>query len=79
MTSGWLAASKNSLAQDVGAELLGRGDEGAVLTRGGVPGAPELSEEELRTAVEEAAHYGAFVAVHAHGAEGARRAIRAGA
>lgn len=51
---------------------------GAVATRGGVPGAPELSEEELRAAVEEAAHYGAFVAAHAHGAEGAKRAIRAG-
>lgn len=52
---------------------------GAVLTRGGVPGAPELSEAEIRAAVEEAAHYGAFVAVHAHGSEGAHRAIRAGA
>jgi imidazolonepropionase-like amidohydrolase len=51
---------------------------GAVLTRGGVPGAPELSEDELRAAVEEAAHYGASVAAHAHGAEGAKRAIRAG-
>lgn len=52
---------------------------GAVLTRGGVPGAPELSEAELRAAVEEAAWYGTHVAVHAHGAEGAKRAIRAGA
>ncbi len=52
---------------------------GAVLTQGGVPGAPELSEDEMRTAVEEAAHYGTHVAVHAHGSEGARRAIRAGA
>jgi imidazolonepropionase-like amidohydrolase len=51
---------------------------GAVLTRGGVPGAPELSEAEIRSAVEEAAWYDAFVAVHAHGAEGAKRAIRAG-
>ncbi len=51
---------------------------GAVLTRGGVPGAPELSEEQLRAAVEEAAWYGRFVAAHAHGAEGAKRAIRAG-
>ena len=51
---------------------------GAVLTRGGVPGAPELTEAELRAAVDEAAHYGGFVAAHAHGAEGARRAIRAG-
>jgi len=52
---------------------------GAVLTKGGVPGAAELTEAELRVAVEEAASYGAFVAVHAHGSEGARRAIRAGA
>jgi imidazolonepropionase-like amidohydrolase len=52
---------------------------GAVLTRGGVPGAPELSEAEIRAAVEEAAWYGTHVAVHAHGAEGATRAIRAGA
>jgi imidazolonepropionase-like amidohydrolase len=43
-----------------------------------VPGAPELSEEELRAAVEEAQHYGRFVAVHAHGAEGVKRAVRAG-
>jgi imidazolonepropionase-like amidohydrolase len=62
-----------------GADLIKCIGTGAVLTRGGVPGAPELSEEELRTAVEEAAHYGKFVAVHAHAAEGARRAIRAGA
>jgi imidazolonepropionase-like amidohydrolase len=52
---------------------------GAVTTRGGVPGAPELSEAEIRAAVEEAANYGKYVAVHAHAAEGARRAIRAGA
>jgi imidazolonepropionase-like amidohydrolase len=52
---------------------------GAVLTRGGVPGAPELSEAEIHAAVEEAAWYGTHVAVHAHGAEGAKRAIRAGA
>ncbi len=52
---------------------------GAVLTRGGVPGAPELSEAEIRAAVDEAGWYGTHVAVHAHGAEGAKRAIRAGA
>lgn len=52
---------------------------GAVLTRGGVPGAPELAEEHIRAAVEQARSYDAFVAVHAHGAEGAKRAIRAGA
>jgi imidazolonepropionase-like amidohydrolase len=62
-----------------GADVIKCIGTGAVLTRGGVPGAPELSEDELRTAVDEAARYGAFVAVHAHGAEGAKRAIRAGA
>ena len=51
-----------------GADLIKCIGTGAVLTRGGVPAAPELSEDELRAAVEEAAHYGAFVAVHAHGA-----------
>jgi len=62
-----------------GANLIKCIGTGAVLTRGGVPGAPELTEDELRAAVEEAAWYDAFVAVHAHGAEGAKRAIRAGA
>ncbi len=62
-----------------GADLIKCIGTGAILTRGGVPGAPELTEEQLRTAVEEAAYYDAFVAVHAHGAEGAKRAIRAGA
>jgi imidazolonepropionase-like amidohydrolase len=51
---------------------------GAVLTRGGTPGAPEFTEGELRAAVEEAALYGAHVAAHAHGAEGINRAVRAG-
>jgi imidazolonepropionase-like amidohydrolase len=62
-----------------GADLIKCIGTGAVLTRGGVPGAPELTEDQLRVAVEEAGHYEAFVAVHAHGAEGAKRAIRAGA
>ena len=62
-----------------GADLIKCIGTGAVLTRGGVPGAPELSEEQLRAAVEEASLYDASVAVHAHGAEGAKRAIRAGA
>ncbi len=62
-----------------GANLIKCIGTGAVLTRGGVPGAPELTEAEIRAAVEEAAWYDTFVAVHAHGAEGAKRAIRAGA
>jgi imidazolonepropionase-like amidohydrolase len=62
-----------------GADVIKCIGTGAVLTRGGVPGAPELSEDEVRAAVEEAGWYGRFVAVHAHSSEGARRAMRAGA
>ena len=51
---------------------------GAVLTEGTVPSAPEFSEVELRAAVEEAALYETHVAAHAHGAEGIKRAVRAG-
>jgi imidazolonepropionase-like amidohydrolase len=51
---------------------------GAVLTEGTDPGAPEFSEDEIRAAVEEAALYGTHVAAHAHGAEGIKRAVRAG-
>ncbi len=51
---------------------------GAVLTVGTDPGMPELSEAEMRAIVEEAARYGKFVTAHAHGAEGAKMAIRAG-
>jgi imidazolonepropionase-like amidohydrolase len=51
---------------------------GAVLTEGTTPGAPEFSEDEIRAAVEEAGLYGTHVAAHAHGAEGIKRAVRAG-
>jgi len=51
---------------------------GAVMAPGGVPGAPELTEEQIRAAVEEASLSGADVAAHAHGAEGIKRAVRAG-
>jgi imidazolonepropionase-like amidohydrolase len=51
---------------------------GAVLTEGTTPGAPEFTEDELRAAVDEAALYGTHVAAHAHGAEGIKRAVRAG-
>ena len=51
---------------------------GAVLAPGTNPGAPEYTEDEIRSAVEEAANYGTVVAAHAHGAEGIKRATRAG-
>jgi imidazolonepropionase-like amidohydrolase len=51
---------------------------GAVLTEGTTPGAAEYTESEIHAAVEEAAQYGTYVAAHAHGAEGIKRAVRAG-
>ncbi|HEU4429602.1 MAG TPA: amidohydrolase family protein [Myxococcota bacterium] len=39
---------------------------------------PQWSEAEIRAVVETARDYGIRVAAHAHGAEGAKRAIRAG-
>ena len=51
---------------------------GAVLTSGTNPGMPEFTEDELRAAVEEAEGAGTHVAAHAHGAEGIKRAVRAG-
>lgn len=52
---------------------------GAVLTSGTNPGAPEFTEDELRAAVEVAGEAGTHVGAHAHGTEGIKRAVRAGA
>ena len=51
---------------------------GAVLTLGTKPGVAEYTEAEIRAGVEMAAEYGTYVAAHAHGAEGIKRAVRAG-
>ena len=65
--------------------ILGRGADfikilatGAVLTSGTNPGAPEFTQDEIRAAVEICEEHGTFVAAHAHGPEGIRRASRAG-
>jgi imidazolonepropionase-like amidohydrolase len=63
---------------EAGADFIKVIATGAVLTSGTNPGEPELTEEEIRAAVEEADARGSHVAAHAHGAEGAKRAIRAG-
>jgi imidazolonepropionase-like amidohydrolase len=63
---------------DAGADFIKVIATGAVLTSGTDPGEPELTEAEIRAAVEEAGWRGSHVAAHAHGAEGAKRAIRAG-
>lgn len=62
-----------------GADVIKVIATGAVYAAGTVPGAPEYTEAELKACVDEAALYGLYVAAHAHGEEGALRAIRAGA
>jgi imidazolonepropionase-like amidohydrolase len=49
-----------------------------VLSHDATVGAQQLSDAELRAAVEEAGRHGFRVAAHAHGAEGITAAIRAG-
>jgi imidazolonepropionase-like amidohydrolase len=61
-----------------GADLIKLIATGAVMSDNGDPGVPELTEDQIRAAVEEAALHGAHVAAHAHGAEGIKRAIRGG-
>ena len=51
---------------------------GAFLTHGSDPHAVEYSYDELRAAVEEAAHKGLRVAAHAHSTEGIQLAVKAG-
>ena len=51
---------------------------GGVLTPGAVPGNDQLTEEEMRAAVEEAQRHGMRVAAHAIGTNGIKNAIRAG-
>jgi imidazolonepropionase-like amidohydrolase len=41
-------------------------------------GAPQFSQEEMNAVVEEARMWGKRIAAHAHGAEGTKRAVRAG-
>jgi len=51
---------------------------GAVLAAGTEPGAPELTEDEVRAAVDEARRNNSYATAHAHGAEGIKIALRAG-
>lgn len=66
--------------------LLGRGADfikliatGAVLAVGSTPGALELTPEEMKAACDAAKRRGSYCIAHAHGAEGIKAAIRAGA
>ncbi len=51
---------------------------GGVLTKGAVPGLDQLSEEEMRAAVDEAHTHDLIVGAHAIGANGIKNALRAG-
>jgi imidazolonepropionase-like amidohydrolase len=51
---------------------------GGVLSEEAAAGAPQYTQEELDAAVAEAAMWDKKVAAHAHGAEGIKRAVRAG-
>ena len=51
---------------------------GGVMTKGVEPGSPQLTEEELRAAIEEAHKAGAKSFTHAQGMEGIKNALRAG-
>lgn len=62
-----------------GADLIKVLATGAVLAPGEKPGAATFEIEEIRAAVVEAAKVGKIVAAHAHGIEGIRNAVEAGA
>lgn len=51
---------------------------GGVMTPGVEPGSPQLTEAEIRAAVEEAHKAGRKTATHAQGTEGIKNAVRAG-
>lgn len=61
-----------------GAQVIKFIATGGVLTPGAVPGAQELSEEELRAGVDEAHRHGMRTAAHAIGTAGIKAALRAG-
>lgn len=61
-----------------GADLIKLTATGGVLSLAASGQNPQFTEEELRAVVQTAKDYNMTVAVHAHGAEGIRRAILAG-
>jgi imidazolonepropionase-like amidohydrolase len=62
-----------------GADVLKVIASGAVLAYGGVPGAPEMTREEITAVVEVGHKAGIKVTAHAHGAQSIKDAILAGA
>ncbi|MBS0285606.1 MAG: amidohydrolase family protein [Proteobacteria bacterium] len=62
-----------------GADFIKMIATGAVLAVGSTPGALELTPEEMKAACDAAKRHGSYCIAHAHGAEGIKAAIRAGA
>lgn len=62
-----------------GADFIKLIATGAVLAIGSEPGALELTPEEMQAACDEAKALGKYCIAHAHGADGIKAAIRAGA
>jgi imidazolonepropionase-like amidohydrolase len=62
-----------------GADFMKIIASGAVLAYGGIPGAPEMTAEEIAAVVDVAHGAGLLVTAHAHGAQSIKDAIRAGA
>ncbi|WP_395623558.1 amidohydrolase family protein [Sphingomonas daechungensis] len=73
------ARDKARYLLDHGANFIKLIATGAVLALGSEPGALELSPEEMKAACDEAVLRGSYCIAHAHGAEGIKAAIRAGA
>jgi len=61
-----------------GADLIKITATGGVLSQAASGQNPQFTEEEIRAIVETAKDYGYHVAAHAHGAEGIKRAVKAG-
>jgi imidazolonepropionase-like amidohydrolase len=62
-----------------GADFMKIIASGAVLAYGGIPGAPEMTPEEIAAVVDVAHGAGLLVTAHAHGAQSIKDAILAGA
>ena len=65
-------------AIQAGADVLKMFATGGMGTKGSIPNAPQLSEEQMRVICGEAERSGLLTAAHCTGLEGAKRAIRAG-
>lgn len=75
----WALRAKVRQNIKYGVDLIKTCSTGGVFSKGTVLGAPQSTVEELKAIVDEAHMRGLRVAVHAHGTEGIKNAIEAGA